>query len=326
MALRELLRMLADGEVHSGRELAERLGVSRTAVWKRLAGLEALGLRLESLRGRGYRLPGGLDLLDRQAILDALSEESRLLLEELTVLDAVDSTNSELLRRIDAGERASGLVCTAERQLAGRGRHGRAWVSPYAGNVYLSLGWTFAAGAAALEGLSLAAGVAACAALARLGLRDVSLKWPNDLLRRRAKLGGVLVEMRGDAAGPCSAVLGVGINSRMPAAAGAAIDQAWTDLASASGCAPPPRSQLVALLLDQLLPLLRDYGQSGFAPWRERWMALDACAGQPVTVLGGGREVAGIARGVDAGGALRLETALGMRRVHGGELSLRGAP
>jgi BirA family biotin operon repressor/biotin-[acetyl-CoA-carboxylase] ligase len=325
MAKTDVLKLLADGEFHSGQELANALGVSRTAIWKQLGKLEESGLTYESVKGKGYRLSGGIDLLDEQQIRAGLEPAAEQLLNELLLADAIDSTNAEILRQLESGKLVSGLVCSAEQQTAGRGRRGRQWISPYAGNIYLSLGWEFAGGAAALEGLSLAVGVAVSEALAGLGVGDVVLKWPNDLLHTEAKLGGVLIEMVGDAAGPCAVVVGIGINVRMSAVAARDIDQKWTDLSTVSAGQCASRSQLLAALLNQLLPLLSQYEELGFQHWRERWLALDAHADQPVVITSGSRKMSGTARGIDASGALLLETELGISPVHGGEVSLRKA-
>jgi BirA family biotin operon repressor/biotin-[acetyl-CoA-carboxylase] ligase len=324
MAKTELLAMLAAGDFRSGQELADCLGVSRTAVWKQLNRLADLGLELESVKGRGYRIPGGLDLLARDVVIDQLSATAASLLAELQVHQHIDSTNAEALRTLAEGV-VSGLAITAEQQSAGRGRRGRTWVSPFARNIYLSLTWQYSQGAAALEGMSLAVGVAVVRALEKLGLVGASLKWPNDVLYQRRKLGGVLLEMVGDASGVCQVVVGVGLNVAMPAAQAEAIDQAWADLAELSGGSPPGRSQVLAALLNALLPLLAGFETEGFAPWREAWMALDAYADQPVIIEAGERRTAGIARGVDARGALQLETSVGIQPVYGGEVSLRAS-
>lgn len=319
-----LLPMLADGHFHSGQDLADRLGVSRTAVWKQLNRLEELGLDLESVKGQGYRIPGGLELLEESRLRAGLSETAQSLLGELVLLPTVDSTNAEVLRRLEQGA-GTGVVCTAEQQTAGRGRRGREWVSPYARNIYLSLGWEFSQGAAALEGLSLASGVAVCAALQQLGLSGLQLKWPNDVLHQGSKLGGILLEMTGDAAGACQVVLGIGLNVAMPAAPAAAIDQDWTDLARIGGGAAPGRNAVLAALLNELLPLVAGFEQQGFAAWRDAWLALDAFADRAVVLRAGEREMAGVARGVDNRGALQLETTLGLQSLYGGEISLRAA-
>ena len=318
-----LLPLLADGEFRSGQDIATALGVSRTAVWKQLNKIaEDCGLQIESSKGRGYRIPGGLDLLDAELIRPALAPRAAALLRELLVLDTIDSTNAEIMRRFTEGAEG-GLVCTAESQSAGRGRRGRTWVSPYAGNIYLSLGWGFSQGAAALEGMSLAVGVAVARALANCGVDGVELKWPNDILHGGGKLGGVLLEMTGDASGSCQVVVGIGLNVAMPEAAARDIDQSWVDLRTLCGGQAPGRNSLLAALLNELLPLLADFETSGFAPWREHWQALDAYAGTQVVLSTGASRLSGIARGVDERGALQLETTTGVQAVYGGEISLR---
>ncbi|CAA0092838.1 Bifunctional ligase/repressor BirA [Halioglobus japonicus] len=320
-----LLPLLADGDFHSGQELADVIGVSRTAVWKQVNRIAAeSGIVIESVKGKGYRIPGGIDLLDANLVRDALNERSRSLLTRLDVLDSVDSTNTEVTRWVEQSG-SSGLVCSAEQQTAGRGRRGRQWVSPYAGNLYLSLLWEFNQGAAALEGLSLAVGVAVARALRACEVPAVQLKWPNDVLYDGAKLGGILLEMSGDAAGSCKVVIGIGLNVSMPEAAAGAIDQAWTDIRSISTQSPPTRNQLLAELLNELLPLAADFEQQGFARWRDEWLALDAFAGTPVVLHTGSGQLAGVARGVDERGALRFETTTGVQTIYGGEISLRAA-
>jgi BirA family biotin operon repressor/biotin-[acetyl-CoA-carboxylase] ligase len=156
----------------------------------------------------------------------------------------------------------------------------------------------------------------------QMGMPDVRLKWPNDILYGDAKLGGILIEMVGDAAGSCQVVVGIGLNVKMPADAGEAIDQRWTDIRSILGDGVS-RNRVLIALLDQLLRLLGGYEAGGFAPWRDAWQALDAHAGKEVIVSSGGQRTSGTARGIDASGALVLETAAGEQLVHGGEVSVR---
>ena len=220
----KILQVLKDGEFHSGESLGERLGVSRTAVWKQLQKLEAIGLQLESVKGTGYKVPAGFELLDEKHIRDQLSVPPELELAQLEIFQSIDSTNKYLSERADRPEYVRSVVL-AESQLSGRGRRGKTWVSPFAANIYLSTLWGFERGAEALGGLSLAVGVAVRRALLQVGLKDVQLKWPNDIYVGQKKLGGILLEMLGDPAGHCSVVVGVGINVSMPVEAGEAIDQ-----------------------------------------------------------------------------------------------------
>ena len=326
MTQADLLMRLADGEFHSGQVLATAMGVSRTAIWKQLARLEGLGLQLESIRGRGYRIPGGLDLLDEAAIWSGLTAQAKALASGIIVTPLVDSTNAELLRRETTSDSDVGMVCTAEQQQAGRGRRGKNWISPFARNIYLSAAWEFAQGAAALEGLSLAAGICVARALTAAGAPTPQLKWPNDVLYDKRKAGGILIEMSGDAAGPARAVIGVGINVRMPAVTAGGIDQPWTDLSAVSENPLPRRSVVVAELLNTLLPMLATFERLGFAAWRDEWMGLDAHAGMPVTVTVGSQRLNGLNGGVNERGALLLETTAGILPVMGGEVSLRAVP
>lgn len=325
MAQSILLPLLADGEFRSGQALADALGVSRTAVWKQVNKIARdSGLAIESVKGRGYRIPGGLDLLDEQAVRRELDQRPATLLSQLQIVADIDSTNAALQRLAQEGG-ISGVVCSAEQQSAGRGRRGRTWVSPFASNLYVSLLWQFHQGAAALEGLSLAVGVAIARALDNCAVAGVQLKWPNDILYNGAKLGGVLIEMTGDADGTCDVVIGIGLNVAMPGSAATDIDQDWTDVKSICGAGAPGRNRLLGQLLNELLPLVADYERDGFAPWREPWQQLDAFADAPVVLNTGSGQVAGTARGVDARGALRLETTTGVQAMYGGEISMRPA-
>ena len=324
--LRPLLLQLADGEVHSGESLGEHLGVSRAAVWKQLQKLEQLGVSVTSVKGRGYQLPGGLDLLEEAEIRAGLAESARTLLGELDLYDLADSTNARALEALDAGA-GHRRVILAEKQSAGRGRRGRSWASPFAGGISLSIGWQFNGGVQLLEGLSLAVGVALARALQEFDVPDVRLKWPNDVWCRGRKLAGVLLELSGDLTDRCAVVVGVGINMRLPPAAAEAIDQPWIDLEQVRPGIG--RNQLVAAMLNHLLPLLDGYPESGFASWRSAWESLDQFAGDAVCVQSAQQRWCGIARGVDSSGALLLEMNDGndgaseLRTFHGGEVSLR---
>lgn len=329
------MRLLADGNIHSGESLGESLGISRAAIWKQLQQLQDLGVPLTSVKGLGYCVEGGLDLLDYNIMLEnfyamyskANPFEGKKILSELQVETSVDSTSQNLLRLSARGNSIHGVACFAEKQTAGRGRRGRSWQSPFASNLYFSIGWRIQNGVAAVEGLSLAVGVALCEALQSFGLDEVQLKWPNDLLYRGKKLGGILLEISGDAAGECNLVLGVGVNVSMPQQAAEEIDQAWVDLASIAkeqGLAVlPSRNELAARMLVHLFALLESYESLGFPHWRKRWEQLDAYAGQQVRLQLGAKEVTGEVQGVNDAGALLLKTHEGLQTFIGGEISLR---
>lgn len=322
----QLIGVLADGQFHTGAALGARFGVSKTSIWKAVGALAQWGLDVHCVRGKGYRLSERLHLLSRQAIGAGLRADVAARVATMEVLPEVDSTNLQLLRQVQAGDVEADpellRVCLAERQSAGRGRRGRGWVSPFGSNIYLSLLATFEGGAAALGGLSLAVGVAVAQTLQAHGLGGVGLKWPNDLLCDGRKIGGVLLEVSGDLQSRCHVVIGVGLNLRARGEAMRDVTQPWTDLA-AYGIAPQTRNALVAALLNALVDAVTLFRQHGFAAFLPRWQSLDLGYAQPLTVYEGEREVAGTGQGVDASGALLVATPQGLRRFHGGEISLR---
>lgn len=318
-----LLRSLSDHRFHSGTELAGLLGVSRTAVWKHVRELEALGLEVAALPGRGYRLLSPLELLDEAAIRADLNPKVAALVASLELHDEIDSTNSHLLRAAAKGAH-TGTVCLAEAQNAGRGRMGRDWISPFGANVYLSLLWRFEE-PSRVAGLSLAIGVAVIRALAASGLADVGLKWPNDLLWGERKLGGILLEVAGEAHGPCAVVIGLGLNRYLPPAAARSIDQAWGDLHQMAGTAAvPARNRLIAAILNEMLPLIGDYARQGLASFLPEWRRYHRLQGREAVIQQGESRIRGSIEDVTDEGllVLRCEDG-GLRRFASGDVRLR---
>jgi BirA family transcriptional regulator, biotin operon repressor / biotin---[acetyl-CoA-carboxylase] ligase len=317
-----LLRQLSDGEFHSGEDLARLSGMTRANVWHSIRALESAGLPVYKVRGRGYRLAQAVSLLDSPAIVRELGAAAPCF--NIAVLDEAVSTNTLLLERASAGA-PHGSVIAAEWQTGGRGRQGRAWHAAPGGSLTFSLLWRFSQGVGSLAGLSLAAGVALIRALKRAGIDDAGVKWPNDIVWRKRKLAGLLIEVQGDALGPSTAVIGVGLNVRLSKALVGRIDQPVADVETASG-EPVDRSALLARLLVELRKALDTFAQRGFAPFRLEWQRSHAYQGKPVRlILPGGQRERGCAAGVGEDGALLLQTAAGMRRYHSGEISLRPA-
>lgn len=315
-----VLRLLSSGEFHSGEALARRLAVTRASVWNALNEAQSAGLSVQRVRSRGYRLLDPLDWIDAAAVERALADVPL----RLEVVDQCASTNMLLLERAERAE-PSGLVIAAELQSRGRGRLGRPWRSGLANALTFSLLWRFERGAAGLAGLSLAVGVAIARALRQRGAQ-VELKWPNDLQWRGRKLGGILIELRGDALGPCVAVIGIGINIRLDDAARRAIDQPVCDAADA-GAGGITRTEWLTLLLRELHATLRRFERDGFEPLRAEWDCYHAHRERPVRIeLPDGSRVYGKAIGVDGQGALRVERDDGCVHVFiSGEVSLRAA-
>jgi BirA family biotin operon repressor/biotin-[acetyl-CoA-carboxylase] ligase len=254
--------------------------------------------------------------LDAIGLREALGTDLAARLGAIETVSDIDSTNAELLRR--GTNQPDNAVLIAEAQTAGRGRRGNVWHSPPAANLYLSLYRRIPGAPATLLGLSPAIGVACVEALQRLGQREVRLKWPNDLVARGHKLGGLLIETAGEAA-----VIGFGLNLRMPPGAGAAIDQDWIDLATLGAHAS--RETVVAAVLSHWLDALDQFVRAGFEPFRARWEALDAFAGRDVRLRSGASEWTGQACGIAADGGLRVRLPEGERVFHSADVSLRAA-
>lgn len=266
--------------------------------------------------------------LDAERIRSRLKPVPRSLLRGLTILQVTDSTNAELARMAAADSHAHAVF--AEAQTRGRGRRERCWHSPAGGNIYLSLGWVLGDLGAPPTTLPLAVAVCACRALAEAGLQGHGIKWPNDILVDGRKLAGILVETRSTGLGPMEAIIGIGVNVRMPEGdrdqdPDLAIDQPWTDLARAmSPLAAPRRNRMAALLLNELLVGLARYAQDGFAPFLPGWGERDLLTGRRVCLRDNGLEQCGSVLGIDAQGRLQVDVdGQGLRWFLSGDVSLR---
>jgi BirA family biotin operon repressor/biotin-[acetyl-CoA-carboxylase] ligase len=320
-----LIGMLADGKFHSGERLARSLRVSRTAVWKHLHSVGELGLELHQVPNRGYRLAQPIDLLDESVISRRITARTRRKLRSLQVLLHTDSTNSRLLA-IDDLTPGQADVCIAEHQSAGRGRRGRPWLAPLGGGICLSLSWTFPEPPRQLSALSLAVGVALLRALGSRCAKPVQLKWPNDVLVDGRKLGGILCELRAEAGGPAYVVVGVGLNACLSETARRAIAAAGAqavDLDELSGKRKMSRNSICAAVIDELLVALEEFQTTGLKTFVNEWRHADALHGAAVRVVVGETVHRGLARGIDADGALMVEAPAGLLRFISGEVSLR---
>ncbi len=315
-----ILRLLADGKFHSGEAIARHFNVSRATVWNALQHAGQLGVEVFSVPGRGYKLPQPVILLDEQAISSTLGEYGTAL--QIEVHDHLASTNSYLMQNINAARHATCVA--ANLQTDGRGRRGRSWHAGLGASLTFSLLWRFQCGASALSGLSLAVGIALMRSLHELGISSSQLKWPNDVLINREKLAGILIELQGDMEGPSTAVIGMGINLKLPDNLKQQIDQPVTDLANVFNGELNP-NHLLATLLKHLADVLTAFEQGGFAALRDEWTQHHAYHEQNVRMLmPDGREIHGVVKGVTEDGSLLVATAEGVQRFISGEISLRG--
>ena len=301
----ELLGALRDGEPHAGTALAASLGVTRAAIWERVKRLQAMGVEVFAIRGKGYRLAQAFEFLEADNIRALASDAARLVLGGITVSPVTDSTNQRLLEAAQTQD-IHAHAWLAEFQTAGRGRRGDRWLAPPGAAVCLSLGWRFDAPPRDLGALSLVVGIAVLRGLQALGAHGIGLKWPNDLLFAARKLAGILIEMRSEVGGPCTVVIGIGINVALGESLRAQIDQ---PTASLEECCKrlPSRNAVAAAVISSLVDTLRIFAERGFEPFVPVWRVLDALAGRRISITLPDRSVEGIARGVDTNGLLQVE-------------------
>jgi BirA family biotin operon repressor/biotin-[acetyl-CoA-carboxylase] ligase len=313
-----LIKELANGEFHSGELLGEIVGVSRSAVANHIKYLMDIGLDVFSVKGRGYKLASPLRLLDQSRIIQRLGQEQK---DTIEVVSVIDSTNTYVKQRLH--ELPQGFVCLAEAQTHGRGRRGKAWVSPFGSSIYMSMAWTFTGGYQSIAGLSLLVGIAINRSLKTIGVIDCKLKWPNDVYYNLKKLAGILVEVEGQVGSDASAVIGIGINIDLPESVNG-IDQPFIDLVSITQ-KPVDRNELAALIIATLKNMLRQFEVEGLAPFLSEWKEADLFYNEYVYLESGSNRIHGLSKGINEGGALLLENAGKVTPHHGGEISVKRA-
>ena len=319
--MEKLLALLSDGDFHSGESLGNALGITRAAVWKKLKALEELGLRIESVRGKGYRLAAGIELLDKSIINKHIENDVQPRIAIHTSLKT--SSTNDLVREQAVPGKLN--FCLAEYQTSGRGRRGRNWINPFGSTICLSALWNVGEGTASLEGLSLAVGLAVLKALETCGASQLRLKWPNDILWQSPggykKLCGILLEVHGDPTGECEVIIGIGINVALSNEQLQGMGQPACDLMQVCN-QPVSRNRVASSVINTLSHMLDGYSKGGFSLFREEWMRHDAYAGRNIALDASGRLVRGVAFGVDEQGGLLLNTDSGIMTFNGGEVSL----
>ncbi|MBC8947527.1 MULTISPECIES: bifunctional biotin--[acetyl-CoA-carboxylase] ligase/biotin operon repressor BirA [Xenorhabdus] len=310
----KLIKVLSDGEIHSGQQLGQELGMSRAGINKHIQTIREWGVDVLTLPGKGYRFPTPMSLLDKEIIENYLPNDC------IEVMPVIDSTNQYILEKLT--ELDSGAACVAEYQYAGRGRRGRKWVSAFGRNLYLSMYWRLEQGPAAAIGLSLVVGIVIAEVLNRQGAERVKVKWPNDLYLDDKKLAGILVELTGKTGDAAHVVIGIGINVSMSSDQQRSINQNWTNLQQSGTIIE--RNKLVAEIIVELKKSLIQFENEGLTSFIPRWFELDNFINRSVKLIIGDQEVHGIARGIDQQGALLLDINGVVVPYIGGEISLRG--
>ncbi|CRL66310.1 bifunctional biotin--[acetyl-CoA-carboxylase] ligase/biotin operon repressor BirA [Proteus vulgaris] len=310
-----LIKILADGNIHSGEQLGESLGMTRAGINKHIQTLRSWGIDVQTVAGKGYQLDAPMNLLNADIVNQNIKGEPA------SVIPVIDSTNQYLIQRIS--ELKSGDVCIAEYQSAGRGRRGRQWISPFGRNLYLSMYWKLDQGPAAAIGLSLVVGVIMAEVLQKLGADGVKVKWPNDLYLNDKKLSGILVELTGKTGDVAHIVTGIGINIAMSKNQNEVINQQWINLEQVG--IRIDRNELACEITNALREAFIQFEKQGLSIFIERWKSLDNFMHRRVKLIIGEKEIFGIAKGINDQGALLLEQDGKITPYIGGEISLRSA-
>lgn len=315
--MQAILALLSDSKFHSGEELGEVLGVTRAAVWKKLKKLESIGVKVHSVKGKGYRLPHTLELLSKERLYEFGVPENVI----TSLSFNTESTNSDAKDYITRNGRLPALFAT-EWQTKGRGRRGRQWESAVAKNVMMSFAWRFDGGPNLVEGLSLAVGVGVAQTLRRLGVQKPELKWPNDVQINGKKVCGILLEMVADQ-DVCHVIIGIGLNIQMNEEDMTKVEQPWTDLSSRLDYIPS-RNQVIANITNELVDICSVFAKgNGIKHYQSQWQQHDVLYDQPVVVISASQQREGIAKGINESGALLLEENGELAVIHGGEVSVR---
>lgn len=308
----KLLEILADGEPNSLKKLTALLQLEKEKLQQELDALQQQGIRLQ-------RKSDEVRLIPQLALLDVAQLTKQLQPYQVFIKPVIDSTNQYLLDRIP--QLGKGDLCLAEYQSAGRGRRGRQWLSPFAGQVILSFYWTFDR-KKSVEGLSLVIGVAVAEALQQAGAKGISLKWPNDILLNGCKLAGILVEIANANNGLLNLVIGLGINLSLPKQTDN-IDQPWAELIET--LPDLNRNQLIIQIVKQIYHRLTQFEQHGIdEQFRQKWRELDHFFGETVNIITEKQTITGIEQGIDEQGYLQLAVNSQILKFNGGEVSLRG--
>ncbi len=259
-------------------------------------------------------------LLSLSTIHAHLEQSVQQQLDEILIHQTVASTNDELWQRQAEGKNTP-AICLAETQTAGRGRHGDQWHSPAAGNLYLSIFWPFSA-ETALNGLSIAIGISLINTLKHEGINDLQLKWPNDILYKRQKLAGILVESRFGK--QQNTVVGIGLNFELPTATQQQIQQATTSLQQL--CTHLPcRNELAGKIINTMIDTLQRFQDHGLTDFISQWPQLDALHNQAITLIDGANHTRAIARGINEQGELRYQVANEIHTLSNSHISIRFA-
>ncbi len=311
----KLVKILHDGQYHDGNTLGDTLQLTRSAVWKTIKKLQNYGIKIESIKGKGYQLLEPLLLIDPEKIKNNIAKHI-----DLSVFETIDSTN-HYLKRFKTNKHPK--ICIAEQQTAGKGRFNREWHSPFGKNIYLSCLYPFQKDVSELAGLSLLTSLSIIKTLHDMGIKkDLAVKWSNDIVFDGKKLAGNLIEVQAETHAGCHAIIGIGLNVNMLHDEDKKISQDWTSVKAILN-RYIDRNELCVSLINNLMQYLNKFEALGFEAFIEEWDTLDSLKNKFISLKIFNEKIDGKVLGINAQGYLLLQLSDGNVRVcSSGEASL----
>lgn len=299
--LSQLVTILNDGQYHDGTTIGQQLGITRSAIWKMIKKLNSYGIKIDSVKSKGYALLEPLILLNKKIIQQGIQAKNI----DLHLFETLNSTN-DYLKTLPKKNHAITL-CLAEQQTQGKGRLQREWFSPFGQNIYFSCAYYLQKDISTLGGLSLIIALAVAKTLETYALPHIPMvKWPNDVLYDGKKISGNLIEIQAESNGACHAIIGIGININLLPDAVTPITQAWASLRNAAGCYID-RNQFCIILINQLIHHLTLFEQQGLMAFMNDWHTTDHLFNKLIILNVGKQKVTGKAKGIDPQGHLILQ-------------------
>ncbi|MBL7480008.1 biotin--[acetyl-CoA-carboxylase] ligase [Legionella bononiensis] len=319
---RTLIQLLGDGFCHSGNELGNALGITRSAIWKHINQLIDLGIPISRISQQGYQLATPLKLLDEAEISAQLKNKKFTPPFKLHLFTSIDSTN-RFLKEIPTGSILD--ICCAELQTQGRGRFGRAWHSPFGENIYCSSRWNLSCDLSRLSGLSLVTSLAVLNSLKEfIPTEEIKIKWPNDILWGNKKLCGILIEIIAESNGNAQVIIGIGLNVNTDTLKHPLPDKPWGSLYELSN-QQFDRNAIIASLLFHLQNNINKFLDCDLNSFMDEWNQYDYLVGKHITVTQSLASFSGIACGIDQTGQLILKDDQGiLHLLSSGDTSLQG--
>lgn len=311
----------ADGEFVSGQTISDKLGCSRTAVWKHMEDLRNEGYELEAVRRLGYRIASKPDKVTANEI--QLGLQTKHIGRTVYFEESVESTQHIAAKLAYEGAE-EGTIVVAEEQTAGRGRLSRKWHSPKGTGIWMSIILRPSIPVHHAPQLTLLAAVSVAQAIEKCTGVNVGIKWPNDILIQGKKAVGILTEMQADPDKINAVIMGIGINANQKQEHfDEEIQHIATSLAIESG-KPIVRAELMQQIFLQLEKLYEEYLQNGFSVIKILWESYAVSIGKEINARTMRETITGIAKGITEDGVLLLEDHEGkVHHIHSADIEIK---